>query len=378
MNANEVTIDKDVDFTSYFVPKSANEEAEVKSLRSFSVKEIAPDERQITAVASAEIIDRDNEIVTAAAMRKAMKAYMANPIILAGHNHRLQDGRSPVVGKVVSYSFQGKRTLITVEFADTELGNEYWKLYRDRFQRAFSIGFRGLEWADETHAGKRVRIFKSIELFEISCVTVPANPAALSKSKSFVQQKKIEAEKLRILNDDEAFCKLLDRYDELTYEHGDAFLNIPPDSEAWEKFTPAEVAVLKDFQDSCGSDDFEDFSMIEDCCGGDIDDESDRDIGKSINGLESKSKPLSLAGAIAERERKAVQAFGSKELYEKYKKYKDLMRCPGRNPESYGFSEEEIKLFELVESNGVESAIEHVKQTPIFEGPSFVELVGKR
>ena len=62
---------------------------------------------------------------------------MKNPVILAGHSHRLGDGRSRVVG----YKFQGKDFVITVQFADTELGREYWELYKNKHQRAFSMGF---------------------------------------------------------------------------------------------------------------------------------------------------------------------------------------------------------------------------------------------
>jgi len=66
---------------------------------------------------------------------------MKNPVILAGHSHRLGDGRSRVVGSVVGYKFQGKDFVITVQFADTELGREYWELYKNKHQRAFSMGF---------------------------------------------------------------------------------------------------------------------------------------------------------------------------------------------------------------------------------------------
>ena len=220
--------------------------SEVKSLRAFSVKSVDEEKRQITAVASSEIVDRDGEIVSLAALKKAVKKYLRNPVILAGHSHRLGDGRSPVIGKVVSHVFKGRDFIITVEFAKTSLADEYWHLYRDKFQRAFSIGFRGLEYEDESRDGRRVRVFKSIELFEISCVTVPANPAALSKAKAFGQRKKIAREKQRIMNDDEAYYELLDRLEEIENECEKVFGEIPSNSDVWNQFTPAEIEILKE------------------------------------------------------------------------------------------------------------------------------------
>jgi len=209
----------DVNFSDYVMPGGGGKDAAGCREKSvFSVKSINVEQRRIEAVASREMVDRDGEIVSLSAMRAAIKEYMKNPVILSGHSHRLGDGRSPVVGKVVDYRFQGKDLLITVEFADTDLGLEYWKLYRDKYQRAFSIGFRGLQTREENIDGKRVRVFTDIELLEISCVAVPANPAALSKGKmTFAQRKAAAREKQRILDDVDALCRLFDRFDAARY-----------------------------------------------------------------------------------------------------------------------------------------------------------------
>jgi hypothetical protein len=54
----------------------------------------------------------------------------------------------------------------------------------NKFQRAFSVGFIPLEWKDGTSdGGQRVRTYTKVELLEISCVPVPANRNALSKSR---------------------------------------------------------------------------------------------------------------------------------------------------------------------------------------------------
>lgn len=165
--------------------------------------EKASGERRIIAAVSDEVIDRDGDIVTAEAMRAAMPGFMRNPVILAAHTHRLADGRSPVVGHVVKWWAEGSKTVCEIEFADTDLGRDYFALYSGKIQRAFSIGFRPLKQERRVIDGKSVNVITEIELFEISAVAVPSNPEALSKShsakKDFVESKKREryAEALR-------------------------------------------------------------------------------------------------------------------------------------------------------------------------------------
>jgi HK97 family phage prohead protease len=278
------------DFTQFFTPKSAaGTPGTDEKFQAFSVKSINTEQRRITAVASSEIIDRDNEIVSLAAIKAAVKEYMKNPVILAGHSHRLNDGRSPVVGSVVDYKFQGKDFVITVEFADTELGREYWELYKNKHQRAFSMGFGVHKSHEESRGNKRVRIIDEIELYEISAVAVPANPAALAKAKSFVQQKRIERDVKKILDDADVFEKLLDKFDQLSSEYGDPFGNIPEDSYLWEKFSAAEIEILKDLEKSSEGWGFDEDFPYEDCCGGDIKDESDVGGGDFVKAVTSDS-----------------------------------------------------------------------------------------
>jgi len=165
--------------------------------------EKASGERRIIAVVSDEVIDRDGEIITAEAMWSAMPGFMRNPVILAGHQHRLADGKSPVVGRVVRWWKEGRKTVCEIEFIDTDLGNDYFKLYGSKVQRAFSIGFRPVKQERRTIDGRPVNVITELELFEISAVAVPSNPEALSKShlkkQGFIESKKREryAEALR-------------------------------------------------------------------------------------------------------------------------------------------------------------------------------------
>jgi HK97 family phage prohead protease len=154
----------------------------MKNLFLYCEKTTGTDARRIVAAVSSEAIDRDGEIVTAAAMKAAMSEYMKNPVILAAHTHRLSDGTPSVIGRVLSWSQQGKKTYCEIEFSDTPLGLQYWALYSGKFQKAFSIGFSSLKRESRNIDGKAVTVHTEIELFEISAVPVPANPEALSKA----------------------------------------------------------------------------------------------------------------------------------------------------------------------------------------------------
>lgn len=166
--------------------------------QAFVVKSINQEKRQITAIASTESLDRDGEIILPSAFKNSLPAYMKNPVILACHHHRLQDGKSPVVGKAVRAWIEKKSLFVIIEFAETELAKEYWHLYSNKYQRALSVGFRPKQWEDELRGGQRVRVYKEVELLEISCVPIGSNPDALSRSakrkRDFVASKRADTE----------------------------------------------------------------------------------------------------------------------------------------------------------------------------------------
>jgi len=192
-------------------------ERAAKDCRSFDffTKTADAKTRTITGVISSSVLDRDGEIILVEAVEAAWKDYMVNPVVLTTHLHRLDQGHSPVVGRMISGHRDGNQFVATVQFADTMLGEEYWQLYRTRIQRAFSVGFIGKESEVQLINGARVRVWKKIELLEVSCVPVPSNPTALSKSsakkQAFVERKKLEA-----ANDD------YDSWDELCKDFGEA------------------------------------------------------------------------------------------------------------------------------------------------------------
>jgi HK97 family phage prohead protease len=123
---------------------------------------------------------------------------MSNPVILTGHQTLLSTGNSSVVGRAVKVWTDAKGLWTTIQFASTPLGQEYWELYSQGYQRAVSIGFIPKKWRDDVdEMGKKVRVYTKCELLEISLVSIPSNQSALARSKSnkklmFVQAKRDE------------------------------------------------------------------------------------------------------------------------------------------------------------------------------------------
>lgn len=153
-----------------------------------SVKAVDAEKRQVRVLASTADLDRDNERILPTAFKKRLSSFLSNPVILACHQHRLEDGTPSVVGKAENVWIDNAGLWCIIKFAETPLAEQYWQLYRDGFMKAVSIGFAPIAFRDTNESGKSVRIFSEVELFEISLVAVPANPNALSKS----QQRKAD------------------------------------------------------------------------------------------------------------------------------------------------------------------------------------------
>jgi HK97 family phage prohead protease len=180
------------------------------------VKSIDTEKRQITAYASTGTLDRYGDIVEPEAFRETMPQYMKNPVVLSAHQHKLDEGHSPVVGNVIKWWIDKIGLGIIVEFArGTKLADEYWLLYSQKIQRALSIGFSILESHNDDKDGSRINIITKVELYEISCVAVPANPDALSKSRQrkndFVLGKRLQQAGIKLPSEKECeeFAKAL-------------------------------------------------------------------------------------------------------------------------------------------------------------------------
>lgn len=141
-------------------------------------KSFNDEERSIVHVISVEVSDRYGDIVRSDGMDKS--AYEKNPVVLYGHSHKgFPVGRS-LWQKSTTLSNGRKGVIAKTQFADTEEGQITYKLWRDGFLNAASIGFIPKTYDAMIEDG----IFKGYdiknwELLEYSIVPVPANQEAL-------------------------------------------------------------------------------------------------------------------------------------------------------------------------------------------------------
>lgn len=135
-----------------------------------------PEQRVITGIASTPKQDRDNDIMEMNGVKFAL------PIpLLWQHNH------NQPIGEVISAEVTDEGILITAKIAQIdEAGSlknridEAWQSIKSGLVKCLSIGFRTLEYNYlEDSYGLHI---KSWEWYELSAVTVPANPDAVITS----------------------------------------------------------------------------------------------------------------------------------------------------------------------------------------------------
>lgn len=148
----------------------------------------AAGERSLTFTASTERVARDGDIIEVAGWDT--KAFMSNPVFLWAH-----DNRTPPIGRVtktrkVRTKGEERRLEIDVDFAGSdqnhELADTVYRLYRDGFMNAVSVGFsvKGHRSPDDDERGKLGlgpfgHVITAAELLEVSAVPVPADPGAV-------------------------------------------------------------------------------------------------------------------------------------------------------------------------------------------------------
>jgi|GEM_PF-3932891 len=140
------------------------------------------------------LLDRDGEIVRISAFTdEAINRYMANPVLMLSH-----ESKSLPLGKVLDVNrwlgdgvYMEARIVKGITTAD-----EFWQMIKDIGCCGFSIGFLSRQ-ADEMFVKKltereqkscydrglksldKVRVFKEIDLLEVSAVSVPSCPTCL-------------------------------------------------------------------------------------------------------------------------------------------------------------------------------------------------------
>lgn len=141
----------------------------------------------VDAYTSTPYQDRDGEIVLPGAYDLDIDTYIANPILLLSHNHK-----SLPVGKCIHYETGEKGLKQRFKISSTDTGREVLTLFNEGILRAFSPGFVPIDFVDnppsniipkeflKTSKGKRTkRIYRRVELIEVSALAIPSNRDAL-------------------------------------------------------------------------------------------------------------------------------------------------------------------------------------------------------
>lgn len=126
-----------------------------------------------TFIASTEAVDREGDILFADGWET--ENYLANPVILWGHNYS-----SKPIGRAVALEVKNNKLYVTVDFTPASINPEGYQIYlmvQAGYVSAVSVGFQPKKWVwNEEHNGYD---FQSNELLEVSVVPVPANQEAL-------------------------------------------------------------------------------------------------------------------------------------------------------------------------------------------------------
>jgi HK97 family phage prohead protease/HK97 family phage major capsid protein len=142
------------------------------------------DDFYIEGYASTPAVDRDHEILPVDAID--LKNFQNNPIILYQHN------RDEPVGKAVEIEkrAEGLWMKVLISKAATKVKT----LIEEGILKAFSVGFRIKDW--DYNEALDAFVYKDVELFETSIVSIPCNQEALfSQVKSFNDELKDELKK---------------------------------------------------------------------------------------------------------------------------------------------------------------------------------------
>lgn len=161
-------------------------------------------DRTLRFVFSDESIDRDEELILASGWR--LDNYIKAPVILPYH-----DRWGPPVAKTVGLEINTDKELVgDVQFPTkdvSEQGDFLYRMYKNGFMFATSVGFlptyEKMVFGD-TSKGEPYVTFTEQELLEVSLVSVPSNPNALIKSKSFqkgIDEGKITENDLTLLDE---------------------------------------------------------------------------------------------------------------------------------------------------------------------------------
>lgn len=162
--------------------KEATQELKQKT---FSCETKQVEANVVDFVITTEDVDRMNERVIAAGCE--FENYLKNPIVLFAHNWEMP------IGKCLGLLFDENRIIARTQFFPDLIEDAKMKtavnLALNGVLKAVSIGFLEKEVKYERIGNKDVRTITKWELVEYSVVSVPANPNAVAKTFSSLDEK---------------------------------------------------------------------------------------------------------------------------------------------------------------------------------------------
>jgi len=122
-------------------------------------------------------LDRYQEVITVAGWK--LETYRKNPVVQNAHSYcSLAD----TIGKSIITEVRGDHLFQRIQFAVEEnpMAKVAYGLYRGGFLKAVSVGFIPLRWENGSKEAGYRRKYVEQELIEVSAVSIPANPNALT------------------------------------------------------------------------------------------------------------------------------------------------------------------------------------------------------
>jgi HK97 family phage prohead protease len=162
---------------------------ERKSQPVFECKGYDPKTRRFKALATKEVVDRDDEIVRVSAFKGRLASFMENPVL--AYNHDVLS--RPPIGKVLNIDIVGDEMPFEGELREPEVSEfqrDINSAVEGGFLKFFSIQFRALKvepGGTDSNGRKARRTITEAELFEVSLVTIPANTEAVMKMASMLK-----------------------------------------------------------------------------------------------------------------------------------------------------------------------------------------------
>lgn len=149
------------------------------------------DDRTLRFTISTGAVDRDLDMI--AVNGWSLDAFAKNPVVLWAHR-----ADELPIGKAIDFGSDERRLFSSVRFlpgegygSASELAETVYRMSRDGYLSATSVGFRPLTWdfTDDVERGAEDWFpgidFHTQELVELSLVSVPANPEALIEPGDF-------------------------------------------------------------------------------------------------------------------------------------------------------------------------------------------------